>query len=579
MTAPCEQTEAVLAMYVDGELDAAEADAFSLHLASCAACRAGLHDSLQLVAVEARASAERPAVGEPVASHDVAREARTIDVVKEARAIDDVVASRPSSAAPSEIERARARRSRTRIVVAVVAVAAALAVVLAWPRGAAPREVLALATAPVRSLEGRVSYAAADRHRIYAVARAGTPATAADPVPLETLARLEQRGDRHGVAVGYLLRGDAARAVSYLNGPGPDVAADLALTLLLGGHPDDALIALDGVLAAQPRHPQALWNRALALRDLGLTAAAAAAFDAVAALDEPGWAAEARLRAQRLRAETDQRRARFDQLVAATKQLTTTPTAIPAELARQIPGTTRVAFDGALRGARGPDAARALAPLAAVLDGVAGDTVASDAVERVARADWARRELLAVRYARLAAGDAVPPIIAQALRDELRGAHQDDLRFAVLIELSAGERSLPPEDLVVLQQIAEASHDPWLAMIAIEEQIRALLAGADPAAAAPPAERALASCPSKLDLVCSRIALLLGKGYFAMHRPDDARRVLADGLARARRGDEWRIESDLLGQLVRAHGDPGSPRFSVGRAYLDELQRRIARPH
>jgi anti-sigma factor RsiW len=56
MSEGCAERGDQLAPYVDRELDPASADAFALHLAGCAACRAGLHDALQLVALEARAS-------------------------------------------------------------------------------------------------------------------------------------------------------------------------------------------------------------------------------------------------------------------------------------------------------------------------------------------------------------------------------------------------------------------------------------------------------------------------------------------------------------------------------------------
>src|SRR5437016_3333695 len=80
-------------------------------------------------------------------------------------------------------------------------------------------------------------------------------------------------------------------ATAYLGRapPSPDVASDRALVQRTSGQLSDALITLDGVLETAPRHAQALWNRALVLRDLGLPLSAAAAFDAVAALNEPGW--------------------------------------------------------------------------------------------------------------------------------------------------------------------------------------------------------------------------------------------------------------------------------------------------
>ncbi|HEX7837771.1 MAG TPA: hypothetical protein VF469_09925, partial [Kofleriaceae bacterium] len=121
----------------------------------------------------------------------------------------------------------------------------------------------ALGTSRVRAIEARISYAAADAHRPYDTARAGNAPSPADAISLEALAQLEQRGDYHGVAAASLLAGELSRAATYLDRavPGLDVAADRALLQLAAGHPGDALITLDRVLAAAPRHPQALWNR------------------------------------------------------------------------------------------------------------------------------------------------------------------------------------------------------------------------------------------------------------------------------------------------------------------------------
>ena len=96
------------------------------------------------------------------------------------------------------------------------------------------------------------------------------------------------------------------------------------------------------MLDAAPRHPQALWNRALALRDLGLALAAAEAFEAVAALHEPGWADEARAHAQQLADEVRDRRAAFQRLaLEAGPRLATAGDAIAPDLARRFPGMAR----------------------------------------------------------------------------------------------------------------------------------------------------------------------------------------------------------------------------------------------
>ncbi|HEX7842125.1 MAG TPA: hypothetical protein VF469_31855, partial [Kofleriaceae bacterium] len=303
---------------------------------------------------------------------------------------------------------------------------------------------IALATAEVRSLEGRISYAAADRYRRYPAARAG--ATPADTIGLATLAALEQRGDLHGVAAAYLLLGDPSRATAYLDRAvaSSDVAADRALVLLAAGHPAEALVALDGVLAGAPRHPQALWNRALALGDLGLSRMAAEAFDAAAALGEPGWADEARARSKALADEIDARKRPIDQIVAAGSRLATAADGISADLAHRVPGLTRLYLYDAVRSATSAEAVRALAPLAATLDAVAGDHALSAYVDRIAHLDFTRRGPLAARYARVVAGEPLDPAAAQGLLAALRAARQDDILLGALIRTSPDHHAVPP---------------------------------------------------------------------------------------------------------------------------------------
>jgi hypothetical protein len=255
MTAPCEQVGA----FADGELSPAEADAFREHLAGCASCQADLRDLMMLKAVEpARAAAQAPA---PVISLAWYRKARTW-------------------------------------VAGTTLLAAAAAVVLIVRAGSQPPVLLAQAS--TRAVEERISYGPADRWRPYDVMRGGG---AGESVSAGTLAKLENKGDLHGVAAGYLLSANSARAGEYLSRAGDDfdVKSDRAVVALLEHRPADALALCDEVLAKWPRHPQALWNRALALRDLGRNGEAADAFDKVAALGESGWSDEAKKRAEALR--------------------------------------------------------------------------------------------------------------------------------------------------------------------------------------------------------------------------------------------------------------------------------------
>ena len=76
-----------------------------------------------------------------------------------------------------------------------------------------------------------------------------------EELPLDLLARLEKRGDLHGVAVAYLLGGDRAHALPYLDRlpRSDDVAVDRAAAALIGGAPEEALALLETVLAANPK--------------------------------------------------------------------------------------------------------------------------------------------------------------------------------------------------------------------------------------------------------------------------------------------------------------------------------------
>ncbi|MBZ4422900.1 anti-sigma factor [Myxococcus sp. RHSTA-1-4] len=277
--------------FADGELSPEEADAFRAHLATCEQCQADLDDILQLQALGGRLAeleAEQPG---PVTLAPPSRRAHAPEPRR------DAADSRSFRPAWSH------RRSRVAAALLAGSLAAVLAVVVVRSPGNVPdtgAEVLALA--PTRSLEARLSWSGASAHRPYAVMRSGEERPK-ELVPLRELAKLEEAGDLHGLATGHLLRGERERAAEYLRRApaSPDVDSDRAVVAMSAGALEEALTLLDGVLEKQPRHPQALWNRALVLRELGRDAAAAEAFDAVAALREPGWAEEARERAAALR--------------------------------------------------------------------------------------------------------------------------------------------------------------------------------------------------------------------------------------------------------------------------------------
>jgi tetratricopeptide (TPR) repeat protein len=118
----------------------------------------------------------------------------------------------------------------------------------------------------------------------------------------------------HALAVAHLLVGRPAEAIAVLESVSargvadPDVLSDLAASYLARsereGNSQDLPRALDTAeraLAASPRHPEAHFNRALALEHLGLRQRAAQAWDEYLQIDESSdWASEVRERRARL---------------------------------------------------------------------------------------------------------------------------------------------------------------------------------------------------------------------------------------------------------------------------------------
>jgi hypothetical protein len=251
----CEHIEQTHAL-ASGALAGDAADAARDHLADCEACQAAFHDALQLDA----AVAEAPAAVVSLAWY---------------------------------------RRRKIQLAGLAMAAAAGVILYLTLPRGGAPTDTAVIALAPKRGVEVRLAWGEAARYRPYDVPRGDAPS---ENVGVAVLGELDKRGDAHGVGVLALLDGDRRQAARYLERAGDtaDVLADRAALALLDHDPSRALGFADAALAKRPGHPVALWNRALALRDLGRTADAAAAFREVADQGEPGWAAEAKQRAATL---------------------------------------------------------------------------------------------------------------------------------------------------------------------------------------------------------------------------------------------------------------------------------------
>jgi tetratricopeptide (TPR) repeat protein len=532
--------------FADGELSPEEADAFRVHLGTCAQCQEDLEDILQLQSLGGRLAEVE---------------------VKEAQA----PAPPPEPRTRREPESGRAFRptwSRRRLAAAVAltgSLAAVLALVVFRAPGL-PGEPAGqqLALAPTRSLEARLSWDGASAHRPYGVLRSGDERPR-ELVPLQQLAKLEEAGDLHGLATGHLLRGEGEQAEEYLQRAesSPDVDSDKAVVALSKGELEEALILLDGVLEKHPQHPQALWNRALVLRELGLDAVAADAFDAVAGLREPGWAEEAKERAAALRRRLDGQRGSWDDAQKAGKALALEGTPMPEALARAVPGTARNWFNIAVWSAPSAERVTALLPLARVLDARYGGDTLERYATRVAGLDFGRRAPLAERFRQVVQGTFDSAGLDAYVR-ELTASGNTDILLGVL-PLAGGL----PARIDAYAQAAQALGDPWLTLNAERERALAEYSRGDLAGAEARLLRAVAECRTvKADYRCAQLEHLLAHIYKDEHRLVEAREHALAGLQWARQGQEWVLQADLLlvmGDMARFRNA-----FALTRAYLQE---------
>jgi len=528
--------------FTDGELPPAEAAGFRAHLAQCPRCQAELNDILQLAA--------------------------------------------NSSPAPSAIEvpppakvRVLARRS-TWVTVAGGAVAAALAVfILRGP--ASPTE--GWTRTGQRALEPRLAWEGASSYLLFDTVRGSAKH---EEVPMKVLAALEQRRDWQGLGAAILLAGDPARAKEAMLKAPPSAArdADLAAADLRLGELDEALDLLDGVLAFAPRHPQALWNRALALQALGLRAGAAEAFGAVARLREPGWSSEAAARAKALAEQEEALKARFQAAVDAGGALVIDGLARPPALVRAAPMVARTTFFLALWSRPSADEVRALAPLARELDALAADRRCQGWLDRIAARDFTRRAPLAADFRRLVRSyyDALgpqgggprlrqgsgpapfTPEESAALVTRIQRSTETDLLLGALA-LTGRARS----DIDLYEREAKASGDLFFLRHAALERARLAHLRGDAQGAEDIARQAVQGCANATaDLRCLQLHQWLAQHYREQHRLVEAQEHAQAALELA----QAQLQLTSVDETLLHLGDLARLRGSIGRtrAFLEE---------
>jgi cellulose synthase operon protein C len=532
--------------FADGELPADEAAKFREHLVGCAECQAELHDIMMLQAVMQTHAPQLATAASPASGHGT---------------------TKPADKKLAPVISLGARRKRAIVMVtSALAVAAAIVFGMRLTR----QEPVMLAMATARPIEARLSYEGADRYRPYDVMRAA--GTAKESVPVQSLATLEKRGDSHGVGVGYLLSGEPDRAMTYLSQAQASAAvlSDEAAAALQQHDAETALVDADKALAESPGHVQAMWNKALALRELGLPLSAAQLFDGVAARAEPGWSDEAKKRAAALRAAETERERAWREAAQAGKTMIVTGAPVPAEVTRGYPGLMRGDLYQAVRSSPSKERVLGLVAVAEEIDRAEGTNGLAQWVRAVAKEDFARRAPLAASYARLAADPgSFTPAQGDALLASLRKAKADDLVLGALVLLGRASASRAE-----VRHIAEAQKDPWSLAIADQADAQAALAKGDAAQAATLLTDADKRClDAHVEYRCAYIEYDLADAELRLEKTADAQKTALAGLQRARAAgvdarDLERRYFVLLAEIARARNLPSLATAYVGEARL-----------
>jgi cellulose synthase operon protein C len=506
-----------------------------------------------------------------------------------------------------QLRRERRRRRVTRTTVASLVSVAAVTVLYygVHPHPDQPPQVVAATEAtdphlaqaldPHRHLEPRLSWKTFDRYREYDVVRTtGSPPH--ERLSHDLLGRLERHPDPRGLIDANVLLGNHSDARNALD-VAPDTAdiwSDRAALALVEGDPERALIASEHALAGTTDHAQARWNRALALAGLGLERSAAAEFAEIGRRGEPGWSAEAERRAIDLRGRRQRDDKRWEDARAAiAAMLAGGPPAPVIELVDSVPMLARDGFYEAVRAAASAERVMALQPLAERLDHrlaqvsgkpadqpaaqPAGNGVLTRYLARVATLPFARRTELANRYARLVRGE-LPGDERTMLVEKLRagGRETADILLGAMPLVAA--QQLAVADLPAYVRLAEATRDPWFAVLAKEQLAWAAIVRGDNAGADQELQVAAAQCvaPMTAMLPCYRIARLQTHVALVTRRAKAARDAWTNawGIARDAGSDGLRADAlRMAASLANLRDDTAGGWLGLASAYVEEYTR------
>ncbi|WNZ62083.1 CHAT domain-containing protein [Myxococcus sp. MxC21-1] len=468
---------------------------------------------------------------------------------------------------------------------ALASMVAVAFILLGTLRPQAPRALPELWAQPQRTLEARVTYLAADRYRRPPQVMMGGAAARSGPNrSLALLSELEKRGDLHQLAVAYLATGvpEPSSAKAILEGmrgdlrwQSADVLCDLGVAHYVASKPLDAARAteelrealrlFDTVLAMQPGHVQALWNRSLVYRDLGLPLSAMKDLTEFEHREtDEGWRSEARDRRARL-SSTLRRKERWlaadqtgaDLINRGAQELARALTFVDVPLLRRD-------FYHAVRARTSSTDVLALLPLAERLDASVGSgTVLADYVHQVAARDFSRRAPLAEQYARLISGR-IPESEQDVLLQRFLTSDETDLALGALAHVM---QRLPAYASELVRR-TQHDEDPWFRVLGLQAQAMLERQQEHYKEALAPLEQALDICRrERLVYRCIFIENDLSHVKSWLFRVNAAAQHARDGLALAR-PNQWDLEGVMLqalGNVARQAAD-----VTLGRAYYGE---------
>jgi hypothetical protein len=453
--------------------------------------------------------------------------------------------------------------------------AALAAAVLLWIRPGRQADFLAWDLGPIRPMEARLSDPRADRHRRYDLLRGGATGghvrgAGGGMNRYAGLAELQSRGDVKGLVSRLLLDGEVEAARQLLSNEGQrrDLDNERAVVALLEQRPEEALRYLEAILATNPRSPQALWNRALILRDMGLGYAAAAAFGQVAALGEVGWSEEARVWTTKLRQQAGARKSRWVEAEKASGRLAEALELPSDALVDEFPDLVRSDFYLALRRAATAPSLAKLATLAHRLDQHYGGENLGRLVRRIQQGDLAKRAKLVTDYAAFSARhwtETQPGERAQFER-QLRaaGAGAGDLLFGFLLETAV------PGNDEQLTAVATALGDPWLEILVVEARAGAKNPRLDESTREAQLVRAT-ELASREHLPLRRLKLQKARAYLLLnqYRLREADPLVREIRTAAQALGFWKLEITTLMQLAHLAAFRGS--IAALEAFREEI--------